>query len=382
MNFNNKRTGLFNIFYRVNLVCYGWGEILKKSVLVFMLLVCHSAHALTIQHVSHYPKQIDLNKNETVIIKYSLDESAQVKLNIYDDRDFLIRRISSKGELKKGDHSFTWNGYDQANHPVPPEAYRYTLVASNGTDSVEHDLSDLTGGQVVKVHQLKWDKKAKKVQYRVLKSSRVNVRVGLKNNGPLMATITDWVARGHGLHEVSWDGFDNSGVIDVSKNKGYEIYAQAFTLSENTILVGPSDDDIKLIDITWKKEKRTRKKQQKKRMKMHSQQYIENRGDFTLQIKLPESLKKTKLGMPIVNKKVPVRFNVPPDVQQRMLNDRFEPILFVDGNYKTENEVGFFPMTWNWDPKNLAEGEHVLTINLRGYDGHLGSASVKIFVKN
>ena len=116
-------------------------------------------------------------------------------------------------------------------------------------------------------------------------------------------------------------------------------------------------------------------------MKKHSQQYIENRGDFTLKIILPENMEKTSSGIAIVKNRVPVRFNVPADVQQRMLNDRFEPILFVDGEYKTENEVGFFPMTWNWDPKGLVEGEHVLTVNLRGYDGHLGSASVKVFVK-
>lgn len=205
-----KETDLFNIFFRINAIFYGWGRILKRSVPV--MLMFGSAHALTIQHVNHYPKQINPNKNETVAIKYSLDESAQVVLNIYDDRDLLIKHIKSKGQLKKGDHVFVWNGYDQVNRPVPSEAYRYTLIASNVGGSVEHDLSDLTGGQVVKVHQLKWDTKTKKIQYRVLKPSRVNVRVGLKNNGPLMATITDWVGRGHGLHEVSWDGFDNSGV--------------------------------------------------------------------------------------------------------------------------------------------------------------------------
>ncbi len=354
---------------------------LVKSLL-FILAISSSAHALTIQHVSHSPKQIDFANNKNITINYTLDESAQVVLNIYDDRDYLIKKVSSNGQESKGDHSFIWDGTDQNNQSVPAEAYRYTIVASNGHETVEHDLSDLTGAEITKVHQIKWDEKSQKVRYRILKPSRVNIRIGLPNNGPLMTTITDWVSRGNGLHEASWDGFDNSGVINVAKFEDFDIHGQAFTLSENTLLVGPSSEKIQLIDINWKKEKRIRKNNQKKRMKKHSQQYIENRGDFTLTITLPKNLKKTDTGISIVSKRVPVRFNVPPDVQKRMLNDRFEPILFVDNEYKTENEVGFFPMTWNWDPKGMTEGEHVLTVNLRGYDGHLGAASVKIFVKH
>jgi len=355
---------------------------LIKKLFLLSLVVSSSAHALTIQHVSHNPKQIDFVKDKIITIRYTVDEPAQTVLNIYDDRDYLIKRLSSNGQVTKGGHSFIWDGSDQSGKPVPAEAYRYTIVASNGSETVEHDLSDLTGAEKTKVHQVKWDEKAQKVRYRVLKPSRVNIRIGLPKNGPLMATITDWVSRGNGAHEASWDGYDNSGVINVAELKDFDIHAQAFTLSENTILVGPPEEDIQLVDIGWKKEKRVRKKNQQKRMRKHSQQYIENRGDFTLKITLPKSLEKTNSGISIVNKRVPVRFNVPPDVQQRMLNDRFEPILFVDNEYKTENEVGFFPMTWNWDPKGLTEGEHVLTVNLRGYDGHLGSASVKVFVKH
>jgi hypothetical protein len=353
---------------------------IKLTILLF-LFVCNSASALSIRHVSHNPRQIDFIKNNKVTIRFALDESAQVVVKIYDDRDLLVRSISSAQMLDKGEHNIDWDGRDQASNPVPAEAYRYTLTATNGSGSVEHDLSDFTGAKVVKVHKLKWDQESNNIQYHLLKPARVNIRVGRKKNGPLLATVIDWVSRDSGLHKVDWNGYDNSGVIDISKIKDYDMYAQAFTLSENTILVGPASNEIKLVDITWKEEKRVRKKTQKKRMKKHSQQYIENRGDFTLKVTLPESLAKNEKGIPIVSKRVPVRFNVPAEVQQRMLNDRFEPILFVDGEYKTENEVGFFPMTWNWDPKDLKEGIHILTVNFRGYDGHLGSASVMVFVK-
>jgi len=351
-------------------------------LVVFLYLFSFSVHALSIQYVSHQPKYIDFKAHSQAVISYTLDEAARVELRIYDDRDLLINSISSPGVQEKGMHKLTWKANDFKNRRVPAEAYKYVLLASNANEQVEHDLSDFTGGQQAHVFQLKWDKKNKRVNFKVRKASRVNIRVGIKKNGPLMITLSDWLPREHGAHEISWDGYDNSGVFNLNTIEDIEIYAQAFALSENTIIVGPSASEVKLIDdIAWKKEFRTRKKAIKPSMKNHSQQYIENRGDFKVNVVLPDDLKQTADGVAIVKDIVPIRFSLDSKDNQRILNDRYEPILFIDGKYFVENEVGFFPMTWNLDTSLLSEGEHYLTINLRGYNGHLGSASAKIFVQ-
>lgn len=357
----------------------------RLNTAITALLLCVNAsivHALSIQHVSHQPKLLEFKSHSKVSVSYTLDEPANVALNIYDDRDILINTIKSSGLNQKGSHKLIWKGNDFKGRRVPPEAYKYTLVAKNATETVEHDLSELTGGDPTKVHQLKWDKKNKRINYKMLKAARVNIRVGLKNNGPLMATLADWIPRGHGAHGIVWDGFDNSAVFDLSKLEDVEIHSQAFTLSENSILVGPSVHKVELIkDITWTRQTRKRKKAQKPSMKNHSQQYIENRGDFKVSVVLPEGLKKSSGGVTMVKDIVPIRFSLGNNDNQRIINDRYEPILFIDGKYFVENEVGFFPMTWNLDTTLLTEGEHYLTINLRGYNGHLGTASAKIFVQ-
>ena len=350
---------------------------------VCLLTPMSLAHALSIQNVSHSPKYIDTTKNESVKIQYATDQKAQVTLRIFDDRDLLVKKISSKGSLAAGMHEFVWDGSDQTRQPVPAEAYRYTLVAESGKDKVEHDLSDMTGGYSVAVSQVTWDKASQTLQYSILKPARVSVRVGLKDNGPLMATLVDWQPKTFGTHTLRWNGMDNSGVVDVGKIGNYDIHAQAFALSENTILVGPESGKINLIqNMKWPEEKRVRKQKTAKQMKMHSQQYAEKRGDFVIEIMLPANLKKTADGVPIVSSVTPVRFKLSLSDQLRIANDRYEPILFIDGKFQTENEVGFFPMTWNWDPKDLAEGEHYLTVNLRGYEGHYGAANVKVYVKH
>jgi len=348
-------------------------------VLQFNAVICH---ALSIQHVSHQPEYLDFKFHKQVVVNYAIDEPANVELRIYDDRDILINAISSEGLQRTGLNNLIWKGDDFKGRRVTPEAYKYTLVATGSTGAVEHDLSDITGGIASRVYQLEWDKKNRRITYKLLKPARVNIRVGMKNNGPLMATLGDWLPRGHGEHHISWNGYGNSGVFNLNKMDNIQVYAEAFTLSENTILVGPDTNQVKLIEgIDWDKRLRERKKPRKISMKNHSQQYSENRGDFKVDVVLPTALKKLKTGAVVVSGIVPVRFSLEGKGNQRIINDRYEPILFIDGKYFVENEVGFFPMTWNLDTTLLTPGEHYLTINLRGYNGHLGTASARIFVQ-
>jgi len=359
-------------------------NILKISIiLLFIIIISPSCLALSIKYVSHSPNYIDFNKNKEIAIKYTIDELAEVELKIYDDRDYLIKSIKPGLKPKVGENIVKWNGTDNLNRAVPPEAYRYTITATTSHSQITHDLSDLTGGEYTRVRDIKWDTENNNISYTLLKPARVNLRIGVDKNGPLLATISDWLSRDQGNHKLNWDGYDNSGVIKISTIDNYKIYPQAFTLSDNTILVGPYSEKIKLIEnISWNNAKRKRVKIKKIKSKSHHQQHNENRGDFIVEIKLPGNLLKDKNGVPIVSGIIPIRFSLNKKDKARVLNDRFEPILFLDGKYITENEVGFFPMTWKWDPKDVDEGEHYLSVNLRGYDGHYGAASIKVNVQH
>ena len=41
-------------------------------------------------------------------------------------------------------------------------------------------------------------------------------------------------------------------------------------------------------------------------------------------------------------------------------------------------ERGYLPLTWRWDLRNLAPGEHVLTVNISSFAGQVGVRSVRI----
>jgi hypothetical protein len=108
---------------------------------------------------------------------------------------------------------------------------------------------------------------------------------------------------------------------------------------------------------------------------------LDERGDFKVHLTMPGDLPRTSTGVPIVSTTVPVRLDVAAQDRVRALARRFEPVFFVDGLFAFENEVGFVPMTWNFDPATLNEGEHFLTVNLRGYEGNFGMATLKVFIK-
>jgi len=76
---------------------------------------------------------------------------------------------------------------------------------------------------------------------------------------------------------------------------------------------------------------------------------------------------------------VPLRVSVDDADLASVLNERCEAVFYVDGRLVFENQVSFLPMTWTWDPGN-ASGVHYLTANLRGYDGHFGIQTVKVYV--
>ncbi len=356
---------------------------LLQPTIFLMITLCFclltQVHALSLSHVHHSPRYMDGSSEAGIKIYYTLDQPAQVILSIFDDRELMIRQLNSNRVMDKGEHFFLWQGMDQMNRPVPAEAYHYTLIAENQQGKVEYDVTDQTGGNPVKVSNIIWDKAKQTINYRLSKLARVNLRAGLADNGPLLAMLTDWLPRRYGKHQFNWDGLDNSRTVDLTQLENIEIYAQAFSLSDNTLLVGPSVQHITDIDIKhWPLVKRIRKKPVKKRMRVHHQQSRDKRGDFTVSIVLPADLKINARGLPVIQELTPLRFNIKASDQSRVINDRFEPILFIDGQYSTENEVGFFPMTWNLDPNTLSAGEHYITVNLRGYEGHFGAASVRI----
>jgi hypothetical protein len=103
--------------------------------------------------------------------------------------------------------------------------------------------------------------------------------------------------------------------------------------------------------------------------------------DPGLLVRFPRGQKKTPDGAILVDGPVTLSLDVKDADRAFMLDQRFEVVLYVDFLFSEEEESGYFPYFWTWDPHGINDGVHYITAMLRGYEGHFAAATVKVFVK-
>jgi hypothetical protein len=339
-----------------------------------------SKSTLVIAQVRLDRDRIDPAKNEVVAVRFNLNEPAEVTLSVFDGRDHRVYRASE--DVAAGDHALNWNGQDASGKPVPPEAYSYTLTAKNAKGQTVHDLTDLTGGVLLTAKDVRWDATEGKLHYYLDKPARVNVRFGLQD-GPYLRTVVDWVARSAGANAEAWDGMDASGVLKLSTHPAVQPVVKAYTLPDNTIFVGANADRIQFMvekDASALRERTTPKPA--KEMFNLAQQPLDTRGDVTAKLTLGGDARQDKEGRWIVSGKLPLKADVADAQRQRVIERRFEASFYIDGVFSHENELGYVPLTWTWDSSQVNNGEHFVTLNIRGYEGNFGTATVKVMVDN
>jgi hypothetical protein len=343
-----------------------------------------SASAVTISEVRLDHVVFDPAKHEKAIIRFHVDTPASVEARVFDGRDLWMRTIQDSSSMA-GDRSLAWDGKDEAGRLLPPEAYHFVLRATtaNGEEAI-YDVTDTTGGEEIQAQNVTWDASTHHVSYRLPQTARVNIRLGLQDNGPLLRTLVDWVARPGGDNEEPWDGWDSSHVLDLGHHPKLSVFVDAFALSANTLIIGPPNVAVALVDtMPWGRHMRDKSAEPlKKRMHYHSQQPIEERGDVAVHLVLPPTLPKDKDGLPEAAGRVTLRLDVDDRDRDRVIQQRFEPVFFVDGTFAFENEVGYLPFSWIWDTATVNEGIHYVTVNVRGYEGNFGMQTIKVHVRH
>jgi hypothetical protein len=322
------------------------------------------------------------DKGETVAIIYHLSLPATVDVNIYDSRDILVRRLVIAGNRKAGDNRETWDGKDEAGKLVPPEAYVYTLSARTAQgEQTLYDVTDKTGGEQQWALDTKYDANAGAVSFVLPKPGRVNIRLGLKE-GPLLRTLVNWAVRDAGLHSEPWDGFDNSGVLQFNKHRGLEISFWGFVLNNNTIVVTsePKANRPDFVqELTWGKQFRASNRPKLPRLFDFWNYPRESCRDPKIYLK-PLAVTERKEELPVINSETYFQLRIDPHDQELITDQKFEVVFYVDGVFAYEEEIGYAPFAWRWNPSGVNSGIHYITAMLRGYKGHLGSATTKVWV--
>src|SRR5690606_7086362 len=81
---------------------------------------------------------------------------------------------------------------------------------------------------------------------------------------------------------------------------------------------------------------------------------------------------RTKDGVAILRAPTPVQVNMHRDDQIVLDETLYEIAFFADLEFVSEQEQGYVPMTWIFDPSQYAPGRHTLTVNVSAFRGQVG----------
>src|SRR5206468_9478491 len=95
-------------------------------------------------------------------------------------------------------------------------------------------------------------------------------------------------------------------------------------------------------------------------------------------LRVPDDARRDAAGAVVLEEALPIRLELPPADASFLQDERFEVVVYLDGLFVFEEEQGYLPFTWMAKSEVVPPGEHVITFMIRGYEGHFGSASVRI----
>lgn len=327
------------------------------------------------------------NRQQLFDIAFKLEEAAEVRVRLYTSDGNLVRELSGIGPLEPGVHILKWDGKDFEGEIVPDEAYTVVLHATNKSRTTTIDPRDNSGGEVEKVASTAISKEGK-ITYTLSKPSRVQIRAGIVD-GPMMRSLATWQPRPAGKNVQRWNGFDADKTINLFALENHGVSVTAFNLPDYTILTtGNHSLDYREY---YKKKKwlftpvPQEKQQLERDNKGISPHYYLLRitdRDPQLNIVLPDTTHKSANGLPVLQNDtpVPVKVTMAAEDEEFMAETKYEVSFFVDLEFKSEEELGFMPITWLWNPNNLPPGEHTLTVNVSGFRGQVGVKTIKFVI--
>ena len=304
-----------------------------------------------------------------------------VSLQILEPDGNVISTIEQSDLLAAGKHEFTWDGRDLHDNIVPDEAYtiRATLVAENGDVLGISEPGSGTGGELIQDVNVSFDSNS--VSYSLPSAARVLIRVGLRG-GPMMRNLVRWKPSAAGKNRIPWNGFDRSEVMDMRQVSATTSMIRAYKLPDFSII---TYGNASLLYADWFSELQLIPKS----VPVDNQPL--ERGEHRIAREYYRSQfedKEPKLDLNILSdgvvaskpytlsKTAVLRVNADADSEWLLDESLYEVGFFVDGVFVAEEEQGYLPLSWRLDPDRFGPGEHVLTVNISGFDGRVGVGSL------
>lgn len=225
-----------------------------------------------------------------------------------------------------------------------------TLFFSLTTPGCQTLRGENTVAREILAANLSFNVETGEIKYTLPEPALVRLRVGIKDGGPLVRTLVDWEKRKEGPQTEVWDKKDESGKAFFGPRQDYMIVLACLPLKA-------------------------------KKMNFKSSTIEGFRKSPQVLMSFPTAREKTEEGVVVIKGVVPVRVTIP-EADRWILATKYEAGLYIDSVFLMEDEEGTNPFTYQLNTKGFNDGVHILTANIMGYDGEIGTKSVLMYVNN
>lgn len=323
------------------------------------------------------------SQGEELAIYYNLSGPSKVTVDIYDPDHGLIKNIISGKPSNQGEHTTIWDGKDMDGKVVSDEDYFFTIIAKdkNGTEEI-YDPTTFSGGVEHDITSADVSTQGQTITYRMPEMGRVMIRMGIQG-GPLLNTIVDWKPRTKGMVTEYWNGKDKDNLIDLHNHPKFKMIVTYFTLPANSVIsFGNKEQRYREYKRSLVNKRTLKIKRASSISKVSHHYHIPRMEDYSPGVKMEfmNTQGTDDKGNTILKKKTLVKVELDEKDKALFTNQQFEIVFFLDNEFYAEDEAGYTPFNWVWDMANVAEGEHLFTVNLSSFKDQIGVLSQKVMV--
>ena len=203
--------------------------------------------------------------------------------------------------------------------------------------------------QQILAEDLSFDAETGEIRYTLPEDALVRIRIGIKEGGALLRTVTDWEFRSKGEHVETWDLKDASGKID-------------FGVRRDLVMVFAALPANKSIPRIYDPRVRG---------------YRQSPG---FSITFPEA--EMQADVPVISGNTTLRVTIDADDISWLREENFEIVLFIDQVFLMEEEEGINPFNYFLDTNKFNDGSHVITVNILSFSGEAATEHVNVRIKN